>query len=120
MWENPVPSSVRFCRPILIEFSKETPEKTKSVVDEIEAQKDALTPTLVNINGEGIEIKHTLFLTMVEGKVAQVLSETSSGAVCTICGARTTEMNNLEKVQNKPLEENAYQYGLSTLAGFEL
>lgn len=115
VWENPVPSSVRFCRPILIEFSKETPEKTTSVVNEIDAQKDALTPTLVNINGEGFEIKHTLFLTMVDGKVAQVLSETSSGAVCTICGARPTEMNNLEKVQNKPIDENAYQYGLSTL-----
>lgn len=29
VWENPDPSSVRFCRPILIEFSKETPEKYK-------------------------------------------------------------------------------------------
>jgi hypothetical protein len=34
IWQNPVPSSVRFCRPISIEFSKETPEKTKAVVDE--------------------------------------------------------------------------------------
>lgn len=115
LWENPVPSSVRFCRPILIEFSKETPEKTTSVVNEINAQIATLSPTLINKNGRGIEITHTLFLTMVDGKVAQVLTDTSSGAVCTICGAKPTEMNNLEKVRNKPVDESAYQYGLSTL-----
>ncbi|KAL4713599.1 hypothetical protein ACJJTC_016682 [Scirpophaga incertulas] len=52
---------------------------------------------------------------MIDGKVAQVLSETSSSAVCTICGAKPTEMNNLEKVRNKPVDEVSYQYGLSTL-----
>lgn len=41
---------------------------------------------------------YTLFWIMVDGKVAPVLSGTSSGAVCTICGARPTEINNLEKV----------------------
>lgn len=115
LWTNPVPSSVRFCRPILIEFSKETAEKTTLVVSEINAQILALNPSLINHNGEGIEIKHTLFLTMIDGKVAQVLSETSSSAVCTICSARPTEMNNLERVRNKPVDEASYQYGLSTL-----
>lgn len=38
---------------------------------------------------------------MVDGKVAQVLTDTSSAAVCTICGAKPTEMNNLDKVPTK-------------------
>jgi hypothetical protein len=46
IWQNPVPSSVRFCRPMLIEFSKETPEKTKAVVDEIKNQIQALLPSI--------------------------------------------------------------------------
>ncbi|KAL4705902.1 hypothetical protein ACJJTC_017484 [Scirpophaga incertulas] len=114
-YKQPLPEEMRFCRPILIEFSKETPEKTTLVVNDINAQILALNPSLINHNGEGIEIKHTLFLTMIDGKVAQVLSETSSSAVCTICGAKPTEMNNLEKVRNKPVDEVSYQYGLSTL-----
>lgn len=115
LWQNPAPSSVRYCRPILIEFSKETPDKTRSVVNDINAQIATLEPTLINESGEGIEIKHELFLTMVDGKVTQVLTETFSGAVCTICGAKPTEMNQLEKVRDKPVDENSYQYGLSTL-----
>lgn len=77
MWENQASSSVTFCRPILIEFSKEEPEKTASVVDETKAQIATLIPTSISKHGKGIEIKFTLFLTMVEGKVGHVLSETS-------------------------------------------
>ncbi|KAL4720538.1 hypothetical protein ACJJTC_001434 [Scirpophaga incertulas] len=111
LWNSPAPSSVRFCRPILIEFSKETPEKTTLVVNDINAQILALNPSLINHNGEGIEIKHTLFLTMIDGKVAQVLSETSSSAVCTICGAKPTEMNNLEKVMSCGRGIDATKFG---------
>lgn len=52
VWQNPVPSSVRFCRPISIEFCKETPEKTKAVVDEIKNQIISLDPSLINKEGE--------------------------------------------------------------------
>ena len=115
VWQNPVPSSVRFCRPILIEFSKETPEKTKTVVDNIQNQIDNLNPSLINKNGEGVQIKHQLFLTMIDGKVAQVLTDTSSSSTCTICGATPRLMNDLSKVTARPENENSFQYGLSTL-----
>lgn len=36
IWQNLTPSSVQFCRPILIEFCKETPEKTIKVIDDME------------------------------------------------------------------------------------
>lgn len=62
IWKNPVPSSVRFCRPISIEFCKETPEKTKAVVDEIRRQIAALQPSLINEDNVGIKVKHELFL----------------------------------------------------------
>lgn len=115
IWQNPAPSSIRFCRPIQIEYSKETPEKTKTVVNQVKDQIKLLNPSLINKNGEGVEIKHELFLTMIDGKVAQVLTETSSSAKCTICGAKPSEMNNLEKVRAMPENEQAFEYGLSTL-----
>jgi hypothetical protein len=115
IWQNPVPSSVRFCRPISIEFSKETPEKTKSVVDEIKNQIQTLLPSIINKEGVGVQVRHELFLTMIDGKVAQVLTDTPSGSTCTICGATPRQMNDLTKVTARPENENAYQYGLSTL-----
>lgn len=115
LWINPVPSSVRFCRPISIEFCKETPEKTRSAIENIKEQINSLIPCLINKEGNGVEINFEMFLTMVDGKVVQVLSNTKSSALCAICGAKPTEMNNLEKVQAKPVDESVYEYGLSTL-----
>lgn len=115
VWQNPVPSSVRYCRPISIEFCKETPQKTKAVVDEIKNQIISLGPSLINIEGEGVNVKHELFMTMVDGKVAQVLTDTPSSSTCTICGATPRQMNDLTKVTARPENENSYQYGLSTL-----
>lgn len=110
-----MPSSVRFCRSISIEFCKETPEKTKSVVDEIKNQIQALLPSIINNEGVGVQVKHELFLTMVDGKVAQALTDTPSSSTCTICGATPRQMNDLTKVIARPENENAYQCGLSTL-----
>lgn len=115
VWQNPVPSSVRFCRPISIEFCKETPEKTKAVVDDIKKQIRAAQASLINKDGVVVNVKHELFLTMIDGKVAQVLTDTPSGSTCTICGATPRLMNDLSKVTARPENENAYQYGLSTL-----
>lgn len=67
IWQNP--SSVRFCRPISIEFSKETPEKTNNLVNDIEAQIRVLAPTSAIIGEKTVTIKHELLLTMVDGKV---------------------------------------------------
>lgn len=115
VWQNTTCSSVRYCRPISIKFVKETPQQTRETVDDIKRQIDELTPSLVNKDDEVVEVKHELFLTMIDGKVAQVLTNTSSSAVCTICGARPREMNDLSKVSAKPENEDAFQYGLSTL-----
>lgn len=81
---------------------------TSSQISNIQTSK-------INKNNNLVEIEHDLFLTMVDGKVTQVLTDTSSSAVCTICGAKPTEMNDLNKVFSKPENENAYEYGLSTL-----
>lgn len=115
IWQNPACSSIRYCRPILMELAKETPEKTRSVVGDIRGQINNLQTSKIHKEEHVIEITHDLFLTMVDGKVTQVLTDTSSGAVCTVCGAKPSEMNNLEKIVSKPDNINAYEYGLSTL-----
>lgn len=115
IWQNPTCSSVRYCRPISLEFAKETPEKTTAVVSEIEAKINQLISTLVSIDDKVIEVKHELFMTMIDGKVAQVLTNTSSSATCTVCGATPRQMNDLLKVTSRVENEDAFKYGLSTL-----
>ena len=66
VWQNTAPSSARFCRPICIEFCKETPKKTKAIVDEIKSQINSLRPSIINKNGKSVQVKHELFLTMID------------------------------------------------------
>lgn len=115
VWENLVCSSVRYCRPISIEYCKETPAKTEEVVGNIQNQIKFLSETIITKEGQTVKIKHDLFLTMIDGKVAQVLTKTPSCASCTICKATPSQMNDLERVAARPVNEKAFQYGLSTL-----
>ena len=51
-----------------------------------------------NIN---FKVDHHLLLTMIDGKVCQVLTGTASASTCVICGAVPTEMNKPEKLKQK-------------------
>lgn len=64
---------------------------------------------------DDLQITHDVYMTMIDGKVATALSETQSHANCNICLASPKEMNNLSLVFNKPVAENMYKYGLSSL-----
>lgn len=69
IWENPRPSSTRFCRPIKYLFKKETKESTKEEVEDIEMQISKLLSTNVTHNGINLNIQHKLIFSMVDGKV---------------------------------------------------
>ena len=46
LWKNLRPSFPRYCRPIKIEFTHETPEKTKVAVECMQEQEKKLQPTV--------------------------------------------------------------------------
>jgi hypothetical protein len=50
IWQNPAPSSTRFCRAIKFVFTKESVEVTKKENGEIERQIEKLVPTVVKDN----------------------------------------------------------------------
>ena len=64
---------------------------------------------------EYLNIKFKIDLTMFDGKVLNVLTDTASTQSCNICGAKPSEMNKLEVVRKKPVNEKACELGLSTL-----
>jgi hypothetical protein len=115
VWKNPRPCSTRYCRPIMFEYAKETSEKIKEEVTLMENQIKILQPTIVTAFGRDIKVVHRFFLTMVDGKVCQALTDTSSTVTCNVCGANPTDMNNLECVVNRPERKEVFRLGLSTL-----
>lgn len=110
IWQNQCPSSTSYCRPIMWKFMKETEFNVKNEMAAIENEIDNLRPS----NYENANIEHKLLLTMIDGKVASYISGTSA-AVCDLCKACPKEMNNIELVQKKTVNEDMYKYGLSSL-----
>lgn len=118
LWQNPRTSSTRFCRPVRFQFTKETTELSVTEKEHIEAQIRTLSSTKLNIYGIDIEILHTLLFTMVDGKVCNAVTGTTSTLKCYICGLSAKDFNNLEKVDAAPLNRSNYEFGLSTLHGW--
>lgn len=113
LWQNPRPSSTRFCRPVKLLFEKETTELTRREVKMIESEIMSLKPTKIVIDGKDIQVNQKLLLTMVDGKICNAITGTSAQR-CYVCGAGPKEMNNTTLSKTAFSVEN-YKFGLSTL-----
>lgn len=111
IWQNPKPSSTFYCRPIKFEFAKETSDFVKQ---EEAAMREEIANITVSRCGS-VEVSHELHMTMIDGKVATIVTDTPSAATCNICLAKPSEMNDLSKIYTKPVRDEVYKFGLSTL-----
>lgn len=84
-------------------------------VNGIKKQICDLVTTEIEVNQKLLKVSHDLVLTMCDGKICQILSETASCSTCIICGAKPSEMNDLKKISQKQEKTQNYCYGLSTL-----
>lgn len=101
LWENPAPGSAQSNRCIQIEHAKETDAYTTEVYENIQQQIDELGSHGVYLSSTTrLNVNFDFHLTLIDGKVAKVLSETPSCARCPCCLAVPTEMNNLENFSN--------------------
>lgn len=114
IWENPQPSSTRFCRPIKFEFIKESDDVIRREKNNIENKINNLSST--HLNGD-IVVKHELLLTMIDGKACSVIAGSSS-MNCYICGATPKQMNCLDIVQKRTININNLKFGMSSLYGW--
>lgn len=114
LWTNPHPSSTRLCRPVSFEFMKEKEENTIEIYRNVKAQIEKLKPTIITVGETRLRLHHKLFLTMVDGKSVGYLTSTAD-CNCCICGAKPSEMSNIEIVRSKDFAEENYQFGLSSL-----
>ena len=120
VWKNPRPSSTKFCRPIKFEFIKEDKETTLKEYKHIKQQFENVPDLIINNDKikQPITVrfhKEDFYYTMVDGKVANVLTDTASNASCRICNCSSKEMNNLQIIVTKPINDEAIMFGLSPL-----
>lgn len=69
IWFNEGYSSPLFCRPISLEFAKETSEITRQREAEITSEINNLIEFKSSQNDKTISINHKMILSMVNGKV---------------------------------------------------
>lgn len=114
LWQNPTPSSTKYCRPIKIIFHKETVDFTREEVSKIKSQIEELKPIYFEIEDSLYSIHSRLILTMIDGKICSTLAN-KSGQNCHICGATPKLMNNLKEVKRIPADEELLALGISSL-----
>lgn len=116
IWNNATPQSPRWCRSLRLQFEKETPELTLKEKASVEAEIDALIPFSCAIAGVKVTVVYKLYLTMIDGKVLQVITKTKSNQTCCVCKATPTQFNKLHNVSTrfKPVE-GTLNFGISPL-----
>lgn len=101
VWKNSRPSSTRYCRALKFEFIKETPDLIREEKTRVENEIKHLRETEINLYGRIFKIRHILYFTMIDGKVAQPVTNTASSSNCVICGAKPSQMNDIANCLNK-------------------
>lgn len=119
MWYNPMPQSIRYCRPLILEFIKESKEVILATKMQVEKEMSELTPVkveLTNAKDKFILVDFDFVLSMIDGKVLTYITGNSSMQNCPICGATPNIMNDAQKLEDGFLSnEDALNYGISPL-----
>lgn len=117
LWQNPTPQSVRYCRPLRLQFIKET---IQTILDERKWVQDQINSLEVETfkvecpDGD-IDIKVTfiLNLTLIDGKVLGAITNTRSLMNCCLCQAKEKDFHDLSRVWKA--NTDALEHGLSPL-----
>lgn len=115
LWKNPRPSSPRYCRPIRIQFLKETVSSTIQERQHVDNQIESLTPFTTFIDGKEVTVKYELYFTMIDGKVCNSVTNTKSTMRCYICNLTSSQFNDIELMKTVDVDRTRLELGLSTL-----
>lgn len=111
VWINKTSSSTRYCRPIRFEFIHETTNVTITEYQRMEEEIKNLVP----MQYKNITINYEMLCTMIDGKVCTALSNETSCATCSLCGAKPSEMNKIDKLLTKDIDKSMCNFGISNL-----
>ena len=100
VWENPLPNSTLFCRPVSLMRGKEERENIdihfKPILENIDSLETNSTPI---ITGDvACDLAFSCEISMVDGKMVDIL-QGDSGSFCHYCDVTKETANNLEAIQ---------------------
>lgn len=113
IWQNPTPSSPRYCRPIRIRFVKESTDITLQEIEHVKNATNAINTSVISVQNNNYSITYVMMPTMVDGKVCNAAMQTKSTLRCYICGLTSKDFNDLTKTRD--VNPEALQFGLSIL-----
>lgn len=82
IWENSSPSSVRYCRPLSLEFVKESKELNVKTQKDLQQIRELEAFIILIPDGKLLSIDYKLILSAVDGKVVSHITNTSSFQCC--------------------------------------
>lgn len=117
LWLNRTSQSPRFCRPIHLEYVKESRDIILRQKQNIDDQINRLEIFEVSLEEVRIRINFSLHMTLIDGKVLNIITNTKSMQTCPICHSTPKEFNNLSNINSSKFspEVNSLQYGISPL-----
>lgn len=68
-----------------------------------------------DINGTEATVEYTMLFTMIDGKVCNSVSSTTSTQRCYLCDATSKDFNDIDKVLQLKVKDENLRLGLSTL-----
>lgn len=96
--QNPHPASTRYYRPIKIEFVKECTETCVAEKEKIKSQINTLVNNTETFENKTFDVSYNLILTMVDAKICNALTDTSSILTCYLCGATSKQFNLIDEM----------------------
>lgn len=117
LWNNRASQSTRFCRPISLQYVKESIDIIIRQKASIEVEIDELQVLEIDLNNIKVRIHFSLFLTLIDGKVLNAITNTKSTQSCPICHATPKHFNNLSNRSRSTFipDPKSLQYGVSPL-----
>ena len=103
IWKNPATVSTRYCCSSKLIFAIESTDLITKEVNYLRQKIEMLTPSKVSLGNLDITIIPTMILCMIDGKVCNAVSSCSSAQCCYICEAKPTEMNNINILSKKEI-----------------
>lgn len=118
IWRSPSAQSVRFNRPLSIEFAKETKSNVVEIFRKLKQQADAMEEETVTFTCANIPIlvKFKFYPTLIDGKIFNTLTSTSSQS-CPMCESKPTEFMSIDNITNGKftIKEGRTLFGIQPL-----
>ena len=115
VWKNPRPSSPRFCRPKRLQFVYEDVQSTLKEVTDIELQIEGLAPYANEQNGKSISVTYCMLFTMIDDKVCNAVTGTTSTQRRFLCKASSKEFNDINNIIKMDITTDNLRFGISRL-----